>query len=95
MSEVSDKLKAELFARFDKMGETEVRLMDANPSGLPASEDIRYSRVWLALLDSEKRDAREERTLSKAKCANIIAIAAIICSAAATIITAFISTQCG
>lgn len=73
MSERSDKMKAELFARFESMGETEVRLMDANPNLPPASEDIRYSRVWLALRDSEKREAREEETLSTAKEANRIA----------------------
>ena len=85
MSEREEKLRAELFARFESMGETEVRLMDALP---PASEDVRYSRVWLALRDADKRDAREEETLSIARCANKIAIAAIILSTITAIIAA-------
>ena len=93
MSEREEKLRAELFARFDGMGETEVRLMDANPSSPPTSEDIRYSRVWLAIRDADKRDAREERTLRIAERANNIAIIAIICSAIATIIATCLSSK--
>jgi hypothetical protein len=92
--------RSELFARFEQMGEVSVRLMDATPSLPPASEDIRYSRVWLAIRDAGKRDAREEATLSIARqasqsafWANIIAITAIICSAAATISAVFIAAR--
>lgn len=76
MSEREEKLRAELFARFESMGETEVRLMDANPNLPPMSEDIRYSRVWLALREADKRDKREEETLSIARDANAIALSA-------------------
>ena len=95
MSEQELKIRSDLFARFDSMGETEVRLMDANPSGLPASEDIRYSSVWLALRDAEKRDAREERTLSKAAWANRIAIIAMVFATTMAIISILVQqTPC-
>lgn len=89
MSEREEKLRIVLFNRFEQMGETEVRLMDATPNLPPASEDIRYSRAWLALRDADKRDAREEATLSKAKLANIISIVAIISSIVMAIISIF------
>ena len=81
-----EERQAALFTRFEQMGELNVRLMDAAPMSAPTSEDIRYSRVWLAMRDASKRDRREERTLWIAICANIIAAIAATTAIAAAII---------
>ncbi len=81
-----DSTKEKAFARFESMHETDVRLMDPNPTGSPASEDVRYSRAWLAQRDSAKRDAREERTLRMAIVANLVASIAAIAAIAAAVI---------
>lgn len=73
-----DPEKAKTFALFESMSEIDVRLMDANPSGPPVSETVRYSRAWLAARNSAKRDAREIETRR-------IAIAAVMIAAIAAI----------
>ena len=78
--------RSELFARFESMGEVSVRLMDPGTQ-VPPSEDVRYSRVWLAMRDAAKRDAREDRTLKIAILANVIATIAAVIAIVPIIIT--------
>ena len=71
-------------AEFESMGEESVRMMDSGSQVVP-SDKIRFSRVWLAERAESKRDAREKETLSIAKQANRIAIAAAISAAIAAV----------
>ena len=76
-------------SEFALLGEENARMVDPGAHIAP-SDKVIFLRVWLAMLESAKRDAREEETLAIAKSAKAsvkydryIAIAAIIIAAIA------------
>ncbi|HEY3154114.1 MAG TPA: hypothetical protein VGK65_20815 [Candidatus Binatia bacterium] len=97
MFEWEDKLVKEL----ERLGEEEVRKgYISGRFGSPGSTKALVTERWLAELDSKRRSAREEETLaiardalSNSRRANIIAIIAMIFSAAVAIIAAIIGLK--
>jgi hypothetical protein len=92
MNETVSEKREKLFTMFETMGESEVQIRYTITPGYSPSLDVPYAKEWLRLKQeerdlaaSEKRDSREEETLSIAKRANQIAIAASIFSAIAAI----------
>jgi hypothetical protein len=76
---ITDPRHVEWATEFESMGEESVRMMDPGPQAI-ASDKIRYSRAWLTTKESDRRDKREEKTLSVARRANVIATVALITS---------------
>ena len=64
-------------SEFALLGEENARMVDPGAHIAP-SDKVIFLRVWLAMLESAKRDAREEATLSIAKEANRIASEALL-----------------
>ena len=86
----------ESFPEFEALGEPEVRRRLAC-GGLHIMKQ-EPARAWLSLKEAEasdRRDAREERTLRIASRANTIAISAIMLSIATAIIVAVIQFMGG
>ena len=97
----------EEFARLEAIGEAEVRFKVA--SGKWSGTQAALAKQWLEMEASAKRDAREAETLSIAKdansialiarddarCANKIAITAIVFTIVIAIATAIISVMFG
>jgi len=72
------------FSEMESLGEESVRLKVANCEW--SGTQAKAAESWLVMVDSRKRDAREERTLRAAQVANVIAIAAAIIAVIAIVI---------
>ena|SRR6267154_340568 len=76
--------KESFWAELDALGEDEVRIrLTVTKQYGDVGSKHELTKLWLARKDSDKRNAREERTLSLASRANRVAYIAVIIAAIA------------
>ena len=81
---------------FEKQGESAIRKwLSEHVEENSDRVHYRLAQQWISTKESERRDAMEAKTLSIARCANKIAISAIIIATICAAISTFITVKYG